>query len=69
MPTTNPYVDKLADIQAHLLSGGRVQTVLDTGTFLYERRQVSWFSADATGLYVTLGGGQGCLNTATVSLC
>ena len=66
--TTSPCADRLADIQAHLMSGGTVQTVTPAGVFCYDRRQLGWFVADAHGLYVTMGSGQGCLNTCTITL-
>ena len=68
MPQTNPFFDRLADIQAHLLCGGTVHAITPNGTLTYARCDVTRFSATSHGLYVTYEGQQGCLNTATITL-
>lgn len=68
MSTTNPYFDRLADIQAHLLSGGTVCTFTVLTAGRYTREHLGKFSADATGLYVAMAAGKVCLNTATITL-
>jgi hypothetical protein len=68
MPPTNPYFDRLADIQTHVLSGGVVLTFTVSTAGRYTKAHLGWFSADATGLYVRLAAGRVCLNTATITL-
>jgi hypothetical protein len=71
MAATQTFYHRLADIQAHLLAGGTVQTqpaALGRGTKTYSRRDVLRFSADTEGLYVHRDSERLCLNTATIIL-
>jgi len=56
------YAARLAEIQAHLNSGGVVQTVTAWKATQYTKKHVDWFTANASGLYVRQGQGTVCLN-------
>lgn len=54
--------EKLAKIQAHLASGGKVMTVTYTKATIYSKKHVDMFSATDKDLFVQRGKGRDCLN-------
>lgn len=63
---TPTYADRLAAIQQHLATGGKVMLVTYTTGTIYDRRHHDWFTATSTGLYVRRGAGTVCLNLSPI---
>lgn len=67
LPPPEPTpLEKLARIQAHLRSGGVVQTVTYTRATQYTLKHLEWFTATERSLYVRSGTGKVCLNFTTI---
>jgi len=60
------WPQRLAEIQAYLMSDGVVQLVTYTQARNYTKKHVDWFSANETGLYVQQGKRKECLNFSTL---
>ena len=56
------YTARLAAIQAHLATGGKVMTVTYARGTIYSQKHFGLFTANSTGLYVRRGRTKDCLN-------